>query len=66
MSLFKKDRKPELMSRMEGLGMEIPRYLEPSTNAEHKKTAFDCLKEHTKKAGPLKNGDKAAYVLPRQ
>ena len=64
-SLWKVKRKPELMSLMKGMGMEVPNYLEPTTTHEHKHEAFYHMKEDTRVQGPFQDTDKSAYI-PRQ
>jgi hypothetical protein len=65
MSLFKKKRKPELMSMIIGMDEPVFNYLEPTTNTEHQKTAFYTMKEDTRVKGPWTDKDEAAYI-PKQ
>lgn len=62
MSLWKVKRKPELMKLMQGMEMNVPNYLAPTTGEEHKKQAFYCLKEDTRMEGPFSDKDVAAYI----
>jgi len=50
-SLIKKRCKPQVMSLFKDI--PVPNYLEPTTNKEHQRTAFYCLKEDTRLEGPF-------------
>lgn len=64
-SLIKKKRKSELMALLKESDHPVPNYLEPTTNAEHKKAAFYCVKEDSRIDGPWSDKDKEIYI-PRQ
>lgn len=65
MSLWKPKRGPELKALMDGMGMAVPEYCQPTTTKEHKNEAFYVLKEDTRIDGPWTNKDVAQYI-PRQ
>lgn len=48
MSLWKVKRGSELKKLMDGMGMPVPNYCQPTTTEEHKKEAFYAVKEDTR------------------
>ena len=64
-SLWKKKQKPALMDLIKSMDEPLFNYLEPTTNKEHQRTAFYCMKEDTRIRGPFTDQDIAAFI-PRQ